>query len=371
MILSPKEFREKMHKIPELAFNEYKTTQFIMDNIRQIKEKYNSNIELFRVLETGVICVYTQNSEEEYTLFRADIDALPIKEETGVEFASENNNMHACGHDVHSAILYGTILEVMKKNIKKNLIFVFQPAEEHGGGAEKILKTGFLDKYNVKNAFALHVTDEYDFGTISSTKGTLFASAMEFDVFFKGVAAHCARPDKGKNALDAARIFLDQIEKMPKNPEIPLVIGVGKMQAGNVRNVVAPTAKIEGTLRSTDSKSCEKYRDDMINILNGIEKITGVKTTFEMGSFYKEVTVNSELYDRVENILKDDYKISDVGFKFTGEDFGFFTKKYPSFMFWLGTNEGKQFGLHNPQFLPSSKIIEIGIDIYEKIIKCI
>jgi N-acetyldiaminopimelate deacetylase len=107
----------------------------------------------------------------------------------------------------------------------------------------------------------------------------------------------------------------------------------------------------------------------MINILKGIENITGVKTTFEMGSFYKEVSVNSELYDRVENILKDDYKISDVGFKFTGEDFGFFTKKYPSFMFWLGTNEGNQFGLHNPKFLPSSKVIDIGIDIYEKILK--
>jgi len=368
MILQPKEFREEMHKIPELAFNEIKTTQFIIDNIRKIKEKYNSDIELFRVLETGVICVYTQNPNEEYYLFRADIDALPIKEETGVEYSSTNNNMHACGHDVHSSILYGTIINVLKNNIKKNLIFVFQPAEEHGGGAEKILETGFLDKYNIKNAFALHVTDEYELGTISSTKGTLFASAMEFDVDFKGVAAHCARPDKGKNALDAARSFLDQIEKMPKNPEIPLVIGIGKMQAGNVRNIVAPTAKIEGTLRSTDSRSCEKYRDDMINILKGVEKITGVETKFEMGSFYKEVTVNSQLYDDVEKILKNDYKISDVGFKFTGEDFGFFTKKYPSYMFWLGTNEGEQFGLHNPKFLPSSKVIEIGIDIYKRII---
>jgi N-acetyldiaminopimelate deacetylase len=154
MILSPKEFREEMHKIPEVAFNEYKTTQFIVDNIRKAKEKYNSSLELFRVLETGLICVHTKNPEEEYTLFRADIDALPIKEETGVEFASLNNNMHACGHDVHAAILYGTILEVMKNNIKKNLIFVFQPAEEHGGGAEKILETGFLDKYKIKNAFA-------------------------------------------------------------------------------------------------------------------------------------------------------------------------------------------------------------------------
>lgn len=369
MILSPKEFREELHKIPEVAFNEYKTTQFIVDNIRKAKEKYNSNLELFRLLETGLICVYTQNLGEEYTLFRADIDALPIKEKTGVDFSSKNNNMHACGHDVHSSILYGTILEVMKNDIKKNLIFVFQPAEEHGGGAEKILKTGFLDKYKIKNAFALHVTDEYDLGTISSTKGTLFASAMEFDVDFKGVAAHFARPDKGKNALDAARMFLDQIEKMPKNPEIPLVVGVGKMQAGNVRNIIAPTAKIEGTLRSTDSKSCEKYRENMKNILNGIENITGVETTFDMGSFYKEVIVDAELYDKVEEILKDEYKITDVGFKFTGEDFGFFTQKYPSFMFWLGTNEGQQFGLHNPQFLPSSKAINIGIDIFQKIIK--
>ncbi|MGM0639876.1 MAG: amidohydrolase [Thermotogota bacterium] len=368
MILTPEEFREKMHSIPEVAFNEYKTTQFIVDNIRKVKDKYDSNIELFRVLETGLICVYTKDKNKGYTLFRADIDALPIKEETGVSYKSKNSNMHACGHDVHSAILYGTILETIKNNIDKNFIFVFQPAEEHGGGAEKILETGFLDKYKINNAFALHVTDEYDIGTVSSTKGTLFASAMEFDIDFKGEAAHCARPDKGKDALNAARVFLDEIEKMPKNPEIPLVIGIGKMQAGNVRNIVAPTAKIEGTLRSIDSKSCEKYREDMKNILKGIEVITGVETSFKMGSFYKEVTVDAELFDRIENILKDQYTITDVGFKFTGEDFGFFTKKYPSYMFWLGTNEGKQYGLHNPKFLPSSKVIDIGIDIYKRII---
>src|SRR6056297_1746045 len=106
-----------MHKIPEVAFNEYKTTQFIVDNIRKIKEKYDSSIELFRVLETGLVCVYTKDENKDYILLRADIDALAIKEETDVAYKSKNSNMHACGHDVHSAILYGTILETIKNNV--------------------------------------------------------------------------------------------------------------------------------------------------------------------------------------------------------------------------------------------------------------
>ena len=171
MKLTPIELRHKLHQIPELMFKEFQTTSLLLDTINELP-----SINIHRPLETGLIVEYTVN-DGDYLLFRADIDALPIKEETGISFASTNQNMHACGHDVHSSILYGFLNYVVESKIDKNIIFIFQPAEEGGGGAEKIIASGILKQFNIKSAFALHVTDEYPAGTIASTSGVLFATA--------------------------------------------------------------------------------------------------------------------------------------------------------------------------------------------------
>ena len=127
---SPIELRHLLHQNPELMFNEFKTTEIILENLKTFKE-----IKIHRPLETGLVAEYTVN-EGSYILFRADIDALPIKEQTNFTFSSKNNYMHACGHDVHSSILYGLINNVVDKKVNQNIIFVFQPAEEGGGGAK-------------------------------------------------------------------------------------------------------------------------------------------------------------------------------------------------------------------------------------------
>jgi hypothetical protein len=137
-------------------FNEFETTKLLEENLSKL-----DGIKIHKPLETGLVAEYKVN-DGPYLLFRADIDALPIKEETGAEFASKNDCMHACGHDVHTSILYGFTEYVTKSKIDKNILFLFQPGEEAGGGAEKVIDSGILDKFNITNAFALHVTDEYD-----------------------------------------------------------------------------------------------------------------------------------------------------------------------------------------------------------------
>src|ERR1035438_1672150 len=128
VILDPVELRHTLHKFPELMFEEFKTTETLIKNIEGMND-----IKILRPLETGLIAEYKVN-DGNYYLFRADIDALPIKEETGVSFSSQNNLMHACGHDVHTSILYGLLQHVVINRINKNILFLFQPGEEGGGG---------------------------------------------------------------------------------------------------------------------------------------------------------------------------------------------------------------------------------------------
>ncbi|MDN5346181.1 MAG: N-acetyldiaminopimelate deacetylase [Petrotoga sp.] len=194
MILSPYELRHKIHENPELSLEEYQTTELLERTIKEAATSYNVDINVYRPLKTGLIVEYNGGNQDKYLLFRADIDALNIKEKTNIDFKSQNEYMHACGHDVHIAILYGFFINVIKKKVKKNIIFLFQPAEESKGGAQRIIESKVLDKYNIKGAFALHVNDDFPLGTIASTRGTLFASALEFFVDFEGVSSHLAFP---------------------------------------------------------------------------------------------------------------------------------------------------------------------------------
>lgn len=365
MSLSPIELRHRMHQIPELMFREYETTSLILNNIENLP-----NVKIHQPLETGLIAEYTVN-DDDYLLFRADIDALPIKEETGISFSSKNNYMHACGHDVHSSILYGFINHCISEKINHNILFLFQPAEEGGGGAKKIIETGLLNQFTISKAYALHVTDEYPIGTVASTPGILFASSLEANIKFKGKSAHVAFPYEGINAFNALRLFLDAVDKIPKNIEEPTLIGIGKISAGTVRNIVPSSAELEGTIRALTSEKTLGYYDNLVQILEGIKISAGADFTIEKGAHYNQVHIDPELYEKCRESMLSKFNFIDCGYKMTGEDFGFFTDLYPSFMFWLGTrhSEEKKYGLHHPKFLPDDSIVDLGIEAYKLILK--
>jgi len=343
-------------------FEEFRTTKLLMDNIGRL-----DGIEIFRPLKTGLVVDYRVN-EGGYLLFRADIDALPVKEETGSSFSSQNNCMHACGHDVHTSILYGLLKYVVENKINRNILFLFQPGEEGGGGAERIINSGIFSKYNIEKAFALHVTDEYEQGVIASSPGTLFASSFEVDIEFFGKSAHVAFPENGNNAFEALILFLAKVKELIKREEEKIIFGYGKIDSGTVRNIVPAYAKIEATFRTLSRKKSEIFYDKINSLLNEINKETGVKSKITTGSLYTEVEVDKSLYEKYRNLLSGKFKFIECGYKMTGEDFGFISKLYPSFMFWLGTRKGEQFGLHNPKFLPDDSVINTGIEIYKAIL---
>ncbi len=365
MRIDPIELRHKLHRNPELSFEEFKTTQLLIECIKKLKN--SERIIIHTPYKTGLLVEYTCNSGG-YLLFRADIDALPIKEKTTAEFKSGNNFMHACGHDVHTSILFDFLQEVLDKDIQKNLLFLFQPAEESGGGAIEFFKTGIFNNYKIDNAFALHVTDDYPVGTIASTDGVLFASSLEINIDFEGVSSHVAFPEKGKNAFNALRLFVDAVDQIPMNISEPFVFGMGKITAGKIRNITPASAAIEGTMRGLSSGKVLQYYKKIEEIVDGISNITGVKIKCKKGASYPEVIVNSDLYNKIYPPLSAKYNFIDCGYKMTGEDFGFISGQFPSFMFWLGTFNGQRFGLHNPNFLPPDNVIEIGKSVFTEIL---
>jgi len=364
--ITPIELRHLLHQNPELAYQEFRATKLIIDSISALPN-FDKRITFHTPMPTGLLVEYKVN-DGNYLLFRADIDALPISEETSFAFKSKNEFMHACGHDVHTSILFGLVEFAARENINQNILFLFQPAEESGGGAMKFFATGVFEQFKIDKAFALHVTDEFPKGTIASTSGVLFASALEVDVDFLGKSSHVAFPQNGRNAFNALRLFLDAVDKIPKGINDATLLGFGKIISGSVRNIVPGSAKLEGTLRALTMNGTDEIASRLENIATGIAQATGVNIKTTKGAHYPEVVINDSLFKNLSKILSEKFSFVDCGFKMTGEDFGYISQLYPSFMFWLGTSTDEQFGLHNPQFLPDDDVIEIGTDAFTQIL---
>jgi N-acetyldiaminopimelate deacetylase len=363
--ISPIELRHKLHQIPELMFQEVETTRLLLDAVGAL-----SGIIIHRPVPTGLVAEYRVN-DGDYLLFRADIDALPIKEETGLEFVSRNECMHACGHDVHASVLYGFLQQVVELNINQNILFLFQPGEEGGGGAKSVIDSGIFSGYHIRNAFALHVSDDYPLGTIASTSGTLFAAAIELDVIIHGKQAHVAFPSRGINSLTAMRKFLDDTDAIVNSYDEPVLFGCGKVTSGTVRNIIPAIARAECTIRALSVETLDDMIERFKEALQNISKEMGVRFELNQNAPYTEVQVNDSLFGLCKKELGTAFQFIDCGYKMTAEDFGLFSRTYPAFMAWLGTSKGEHYGLHTPKFFPPDEAIQKGIEAFTCMLKAV
>ncbi|MGC8611535.1 MAG: M20 family metallopeptidase [Athalassotoga sp.] len=341
------ELRHIIHQNPELSFQEYKTQELLKKAIEEI------GVKVYPIVQTGLI-VPIKRTDVPYILLRADMDALPIREKTGWKFSSKNNYMHACGHDVHMAIMY----EVMKAIYKwtGNFIFVFQPAEESGGGASRVIEE-IKDKYEICCAIAVHVTDEYPFGTVATNSGVIFASATEINLTFNGKAAHIAFYKDGIDAIKTGVDFLQQFYSVEFEDKV--LAGFGKVFGGNARNIVADEFQLQGTIRADSIEKSNTVYEKIYEIARNASERTGSNFSLEKGSFYAPVKVDKRMFDIFSSTVgQSDFKLERCEMKYTGEDFGFFSYEYPSLIFWAGTMEKARHGLHNPMFLPNDKVIK-------------
>lgn len=335
-------YRRDLHQIPELGFYVYKTSSYIQN----ILSGLSCEVEI--ILQTGVLA-YFDFGRDETIAFRADMDALPIQEETGLEFASQHEGcMHACGHDGHMAGLLGfaKILDEYKKAGVKptcNALLLFQPAEETIDGALKICGTHIFDRYNIKAIFGLHLWPMLERGEIASRPGPMMAKSTAVEVEFEGVSAHCGDPDKGKDALEAACRFVSDIYTFKTlYVRDRCVLKFGKMQSGNVRNAISPFSRLDGTMRTFHDETWDTLVNAMQSLGEEIEHVYGIKFSLDVSKSHPAVVNNEELYKAIKPILLD-MPLSYVELRkpvMIAEDFSFFEQQMPGVFFFLGTGKG-------------------------------
>ncbi len=358
------QIRRELHQIPELAFAENATKALLLRYLRTLE---GIRIHTFE-RSTGILVEHS-HGEDAYRLFRADMDALPVSENTGCGFTSQNPGMmHACGHDVHMTVLLGLIERVVALRPERNLLFLFQPAEEGQGGAESILGEGLIQQFPIRGVFALHVASGLPVGKVASRSGVFFGIPQEFDVVFKGVSSHAAYPEQGVNALltalDFMRLMQREIADLAQKERV--IWHVGKMSSGTVRNVVPGLCKLEGTQRSLAKAVKEQVNTLTLKNCALAAAKTGAEYEVNFLGTYDPVVNDAELVEELQKVCAETgIAFEEAETALTGEDFGFFTSLYPGLLFWLGSGCGHP--LHSDKYLAEEACIPVGIRIFERL----
>ena len=366
------EIRRQLHKIPEMGLYEHETTRYIYEYLKNL----GINAE-YSPAGTGVIAYIKGKSDSKTAAFRADIDALSVEEQTGVEYSSQNKGcMHACGHDGHTAILLGfaKLLKQLENELQNNVLLIFQPAEEGPGGAEIIVSKGILERYNVTCIFGLHIFPDIEEGKIGCRPGALMAQTGEFDLCIRGKSCHGAMPHKGNDALVAASdivLALNTIVSRFVDPVEPAVVTVGRMVCGEIRNVIAGEALLEGTMRAFNDNTYDILRSRVIKIANSISDAYGCDCTYEIRDMYPAVNNDRKLFEKLlVDLNGDDF----VYLKplMLAEDFSYYQKRIPGLFLMLGAGnieKGYIHPLHSSKFNFNEEILILGVQVFYNLLR--
>lgn len=365
--------RRFIHMNPELGNREVETARLIASKLQPLGFEVRTG-----VAGTGVVAVLRGGQPGPAIAVRADMDALPVQEATGLPYKSLNPGvMHACGHDVHSSVVLGTalVLNALKTGLKGSVTFLFQPAEEGApegeeGGAELMVREGALDSPPVSAVFGFHVWPE-PVGQVLFAAGNVTAAADSFNITVKGRSAHGARPHEGVDAVViAAEIVtaLQTVVSRATDPTDPAVLTVGTIAGGSRRNIIADRVVLEGTVRTLSEANQKKIRGLMESVVRNITEIYGAGFEFEYKPGNPSVFNNPELAAAMTPTLvrllgKD--KVVEWKPQMIAEDFAFLARKAPGFYFFLGVRGPGQPAtpLHSPGFNPDEKAIPLGMRI--------
>lgn len=350
--------RRDLHAHPELGLEEYRTSGIIAAYLEEL------GLEVKRgVGKTGVVALLRGSMEGKTILLRADMDCLKLDEKNEIDYKSVNKGyMHACGHDAHITWLLGAamILCDFKEQIKGNVKFVFQPAEEFSAGAELMIAEGVLENPKVDAAIGAHIWPYVEAGKIAVKSGAIMASTDMFKIEVHGEGGHGAHPHKCIDPLVAAtEIFmaLQTIVSRRIDPLEPAVVTVGKFNAGTAYNIISDKALMEGTIRTINNETREKIPKIMEEIINGITEANGASYKFQYQQFHPPVMNDKNMTELIkkstEKLLGKDALLNIEKPAMTGEDFSFFQQKIPGVFFWVGNGDEEKctnVALHSPNF---------------------
>ncbi|MCF6409128.1 N-acetyldiaminopimelate deacetylase [Pseudalkalibacillus salsuginis] len=356
--------RRALHRIPELGFQEVETQQFLLKYIRSLPQDF---LEV-KEWRTGLLVKVTGAVPKKTIGYRTDIDGLPIKEETTYDFRSEHEGMmHACGHDFHMTIALGVLTHFANNRPDDNLLFIFQPAEEGPGGALPMLESDVFNEDRPDMIVALHIEPNLPVGTIGIKEGLLFANTSELFINLKGKGGHAAYPHQANDMVVAASHLVTQLQTIVSRNMDPLdsaVVTIGKIMGGTKQNIIAENARIEGTIRTLSPQAMDSVKKRVEALVNGIKAGFECEADIDYGANYYQVNNDAELtHEFCEYIakIKPQYTVLQVDKAMTGEDFGYFLKEIPGFMFWLGVET--PYGLHHSKIEPKEEAMEVATSI--------
>jgi amidohydrolase len=359
-------FRRQLHRNPELSFEEKQTAGYISKILQDHDIPFRAGIA-----GTGIIATIKGEAGSGRTIaLRADMDALPITEATGLPFASQNNGiMHACGHDAHSASLLGTgiILNRLKKQWGGIILLLFQPGEEKfPGGASLILKEGALNDPRPDLIIGQHVLPEMPCGNVGFKKGMYMASGDEVYITVKGKGGHAAMPHTLNDSILAASqviVNLQQIVSRIVPATIPTVLSFGHIEGKGATNIIPEKVTIAGTLRTMNEDWRALIKEKIRHIAESTAATYGCTAEVDIKDGYPMVLNNDEVTARAQELAEEYLGIEHVEameIRMTAEDFGFYSHEFPATFYRFGVrqNDGETGALHTPRFNLNERSLE-------------
>ena len=367
-----RDIRRTIHQWPELGFKEEKTSAFIAQTLKQLGIKYKTGIA-----QTGIVGKLITDEKAPTIALRADIDALPITEETGLPFASQNPGvMHACGHDGHTAIVLGAARLLQEDPPEGNVVFIFQPAEESDGGAKPMIEEGVLE--GVDMIFGGHIERDNYAGIIGIKSGVHTAYTDAFEIKITGKGGHAARPHETVDSLLLASqivINMQTIISRDIDPVHPAVLTVGYMRSGTVYNAIADRAILRGTIRTTDETIREQIIDKVRKLCASFAILHGADIQFTNKPGYPPI-INDEVsleYAKsvAEKLIGKDNVVTLPYPSLGGEDFSYYLLKVPGcFVRFGAAKDGhEKIASHCPKFDFDEDVLRVGAAYLSELVR--
>ena len=366
--------RREIHRHPELSFQEFRTTALIREHLQRLKLKIEHDF-----LETGVVALLEGSDGKPgraLVALRADIDALPLQEENRHDFCSvENGKMHACGHDMHTAILLGTaaVLAEIRETLAGDVLFVFQPAEEKApGGARPLIEAGLFQHYKPSAIFGLHCFPQLQAGKIALREGSLMAAADELYITVHGEGGHASAPHKAADPVLAAAHIITSLQHLVSrvaSPYDPAVVSISSINGGNATNVIPGKVSMSGTLRTMNEELRILMQKRLRQTVEHTARGLGVEAELDIVNGYPVLVNHPEttraLWQAAIKYLGED-KVEECEPLMTAEDFSYYLQHCPGAFIQLGTGRKepeKGNTLHSPFFNPDESSIVTGMGI--------
>lgn len=359
-----KGIRRTLHRYPEPSFEEFKTQAIISEILTQIKVPFKN-----KVAKTGIIADLNEDlGNAKGIALRADMDGLPVNEETGLPFASENPGfMHACGHDGHMAMLLGAIRLLKEEAPTLPIRFLFQPAEEKCGGAKAMIEEGALEGMTM--IFGGHIDRHFPPGTISCSEGLICANTDSFEITISGTGGHAARPHEAVDCIVTASLLVMNIQVLVSrevDPLFPKVVTVGEIKGGHTHNCIAEKAVLKGTVRTTDQRMRDMVRQGLERMVHTTSHLYGAQGHIRWSNHYPAV-INDPGSTAIalkaatsvvgeENIVPQDRP------SLGGEDFSFYQQVIPGCFVRFGARKKGAEGIpaHSPRFDFDESVLPVG-----------